>query len=197
MTVFRSESAYLRVTFPPETFGMGDGVEEKFDANGNVVAMRMPFRSAKFQMGMYETDNEGEKKRLRQHASFDGLFWEEKEADTTALGAFSSQRGAKPPPEGVRGTDLDRLQVMADVSTKSLSEDKKGWAIAEMGWAVQRFHVTGFIIPTEDRKAKVVRAGMVTLMDILDEDGITDEPKSEDIGADQGLDGEPLGGELQ
>lgn len=189
MTVFRSESANLRVTFPPEQFGMGDGVEEVFDDNGDIRQKRMPFKSAKFQLGLYETDNHLEIKRLRGHVSFKAMFWEEKEADTTAIAAFTMERGAKAPPEGVTSDDRGRLLVMADVSSKTLSPDKKGWAIEEINWANSRFRVTGYLAPTEERKPKVVRAGLVTLLDILDESGITDEPRAGNIESSPGLDG--------
>lgn len=189
MTVFRSESANLRVTFPPEQFGMGDGVEQFYDTQGNTTSKRMPWQSAKFDMGMYSTESEGEISRLRQHPSIDDLFWEEREADTAALDTFGVTQGASAPPEGVTAEDRGRLEVLAAIAAKSLSEDKKVWALEEILWVDQRFNVTGFIAPSEERKAKVVRASLMTVLDILDEAGVWHEPRTGDTGAGAGSDG--------
>lgn len=190
MAVFRSESAFLRVGFPPERFGLGEGWEEYFDEQGNPRKKRSPFPAVKFQMGEAEVDEETAK-RLRAHDGFGTRFWEENPSDTEALSTLQLKPGATMPEGGLTPEDLDllgRLKERAEV--KALPPKVKDKLAEDFAAAVVRFQVHGIKAPKEGDGVAAVQVRARDLIELLEEHGITAyaEPKQADSGDSAGAD---------
>lgn len=121
MPTFRSEHAELRVGFPPERFGLGEGWEEYFDNHGNVCKRKIPYPAVKFDFGVAVVD-ETTAKRLRKHDGFlDRVFWEQSEVDTRALAGLQLAQAASLPDGGLTENDRGRLDEFARMAGKVLA----------------------------------------------------------------------------
>lgn len=183
MTVFRSQHAFLRVDFPPERFGMGTSVEPFFDEHGNERMRRKRFPPVKFNMGMALVKDASSVERMRKHPGMGGQFWEEKEADTNAISAIFSQ-SASLPEGGLSDADKAQLATMQAAALKVLAVANVKKVLADIEWAIVRFRVSGFTPPDESKRPPVIRAALVLLLDLLDEQGIMpdDDAESTDTG---------------
>lgn len=186
MPTFRSAHAELRVGFPPERFGLGEGWESYFDENSNERKRKLPFPAVKFELGQAVVDDVTAK-RLREHDGFkSGEFWEQPEADTRALSNLSLAPSATMPAGGLTHNDADKIAAFIAMANKVIGAGSVVKARELLGWAMDRFQVTGFTPPEKDRKPGVVRASMVLLLDLLREQGIVSDGESESAAAGNG-----------
>ena len=183
MPTFRSAHAELRVGFPPERFGLGEGWESYFDEHSQERKKKLPYPAVKFEMGQAVVDDPTAA-RLRKHAGFEsGEFWEQPEADTRALANLSLAPSATLPAGGLTQDDQARIVAFIAIANKVIAAGSVGKAQELMRWAVARFQVTGFNLPAEDRKPGVVRASMVLLLDLLREHGVVNDGEPEQAAA--------------
>ena len=186
MPTFRSAHAELRVGFPPERFGLGEGWEEFYDEHGNPRKRKVPYSAVKFDFGQAVVDDKTAE-RLRQHDGFrDGMFWEQPDIDTRALAGLRLAPTAVLPDGGLTDNDHGKLDEFTRMAGKVIAASSLNKAHEMLHWAMERFRVTGFTMPAEDRKPSVVRASMVLLLDLLREQGIVTDGEPEQAAAGNG-----------
>jgi len=182
MPVFRSESAFLRVSFTPEQYGLGEGVEEYFDAEGNPRRKRAPLRPVKFIDGVASVDDVTAK-RLRQHRGFKESFWEEPASDSAALSTLSLAPGVTVPKE-ITQEHWELLARIAKRCEGIMPPRLKGQLIADYHEAVKVFQVHGTKAPLDTDGVAAAQVRCRDLLELLAAKGvkINAEPDPGDSG---------------
>jgi hypothetical protein len=153
------------VAFAPEEFGFGKNVE-----GGNA-----PKESIRFADGRYEAHNAEIADMLRNHPGNGETFFEAPKEAFRHAAALENLVDASVPEEGLTEEDYELLSALDKLATKNLPEKGHRNAVTKIKKAVERFRVANFRIPSADKKTLIIRARAAELLDILAEQGITDE----------------------
>lgn len=164
-TVFRSASRSLRVSFPPEQFGMGE------DVKGNLA----PYPPVKFQEGVARVNSDKLLDLLRRHsgneANGGSYFWEEKPEVTQS---YSLKDGDVL--IGVKDfvmTDSIKSKIdKVDGYTKKLIPPKIEDACKQASEIIDTLKIIGLKRPNPDLGVKRVQARLTELIGVLEDKGI-------------------------
>lgn len=174
MSIFRSDKAAARVSFPPEQFGFGEGIETIFDpASGTHIKRKAPYRPVKFKDGMAEVAD-ARMPLMRKHrgnrANGGNVFWEQSEADTKAFETLFI-KSAELPEGGLTNEDRELLVVLKR-HCKHIAPPESPNARERIAKAIERFRVRGIDpCPPQFTLARI-KARAVELMGMIEDRGI-------------------------
>lgn len=175
MPVFLSASRFLRVTFPPEQFGMGSGVEEFFDKQGNALKKKLPHRPAKFEGGQLVETKEPRVEMLRKHpgnkANGGDAFWEQSQADTAGISALHGKPVAHMPDGGLTAEDLADFRYLAK-AVKHLAPAALDNTRARVAKVHERFRILGVAVPPAEFNISRLKGRIVEVLGVLEDNGI-------------------------
>ena len=177
MAVFRSAMSNLRVSFPPEQFGYGEGVEKMFDSQGKVVAKPAPFKPVKFELGRADV-SDSRLKMMKKHPGNKGnggmLFWEE-QAEVTSLIDGVPFRGvsAETPEDGISDQDKKLLALLERACVRFAPTETLSICDATAA-LVERFKIRGIEPATTKLDLRRIKARVIELMGLLKDKGIWD-----------------------
>ena len=89
--------------------------------------------------------------------------------------ALSGVAAASFPIQGLDDEDRKTLSSMEGMAKTSIPPNAIEGVIEKMNWAVEKFRVTNFQVPSADRKLPVIKGRLVELIDILADEDITAE----------------------
>lgn len=187
--MFLSASRFLRVSFPPEQFGMGEGIEKFFDANGNEVSKKLPHRPAKFESGQLREDRPARVEMLRRHpgnmAKGGSDFWEQSQADTAGVSALHGKAAATMPEGGLNAEDLADLQYLAKaakhVAPAAMDNIRKRVARVH-----ERFRMLGIAVPPPEFNIARLKGRLVEILGVIEDCGIWNGSNAESKPVDSG-----------
>jgi len=172
MAIFRSQSAKLRLSLPPEQFGMGIGVKGE-DA---------PLQTVKFNNGMYISDNLQIIEGLRRHPANTKVvshtgdkrvsFWEESKEETIALNKFAGKPMAYAPDGGLSEEDTKDFETLNAISD-TFPNPRRREIIAILQRVHERFSFTGVEYPDDDLSVRRTKGRAIEMMGILEDCKIT------------------------
>ena len=168
MAVYRSPNSNLRLSFPPEQWGLGKDVYGK-DA---------PFPTVKFEKGQYKTNSETLIEMMEKHpanrlngAMKQAFFFEEREEDTAGIAALSGDPIAFIPNDGISPDDHKDIKVLRECSEK-FSAPRRKELIETVSRILTRFKVQGISIPSNEITMKRLKARMVETVGLLEDQEI-------------------------
>lgn len=196
MPTFLSSYRNLRVTFPYDRFGLGDGVEEFIDKQGNKMAKRLPWRPAKFTDGQLREDRPNRIEMLRKHggnqANGGSDFWEQPEADTAALTLLRGETNAFMPEGGLTPEDIADLEYL-NTATRHLAPRAVDNTRKRAEKVHARFRVIGIQVPAKEFNITRLRGRVTEIMGVIADKGIwipkDGDEKRVDTGRSQAADG--------
>src|SRR3990167_10944771 len=174
MPIFRSDKAEARVSFPPEQFGYGEGIDTVFDqSSGRHVKKPSPFRPVKFKNGEVDV-NDLRVPLMRKHPgnvkNGGAIFWEQTEADTKALENLFI-RTASAPEGGLTEQDKELLTALKR-NCKHIAPAEVLSARERVRQAIERVRgrgidpcPSGFTIPR-------IKARVIELVGLIEDKGI-------------------------
>ena len=184
-TVFMSTSASLRVSFPPEVFGVTK------DYTGGDIH----WPSVKFDDGTKKLNDEDSEEckvigMLRIHSGNEcnggDSFWEQPEADTEAILGFQQFASGKPVSQAsdkeLIDKDVARLKELEKWVTKPFAPPQRVKVCDTLDYLISRFDVVGMETPNPDSKTRTLKAACVRLLDYFEEEEIWKENKVENEG---------------
>ena len=182
MPVFLSSSRFLRVTFPPEQFGMGEGVEQFFDANGNKMSKKLPHRPAKFDTGQLREEKPHRVDMLRKHpgntANGGSDFWEQSQADTAGISAIHGKPIASMPEGGLLPEDLADLQYLKKAE-KHIAPPAVDRIRERAGKVIERFRILGIAAPPPEFNIARLKGRVVEILGVIADCNIWDGENAE------------------
>lgn len=188
MPTFLSTARFARVTFPPEQFGMGDGVETFFDKQGNSVSKKSPHRAAKFDAGRLEENKPKRIEMLRKHpgnrANGGDLFWEQPVQDAAGMAALNGRMIASMPEGGLTDEDIAMLKALHR-SRKGLAPKAMDSIRAQAVKIYERFRMAGIQPPPPEYNINRTKARIIDMLGVIEDEGIWKAGDDED-GADKG-----------
>lgn len=176
MAIFRSDKAETRVSFPPEQFGYGKGIETVFDPqSGAHVQKQAPHRPVKFKNGVVDV-SDARLPLMRKHpgnranAGDNAVFWEESEKDTKALEAMFMQR-AELPEGGLTDDDRQMLDALKR-NCKHIAPPEAPNVRERIAKVIERFKVRGIEPCQPQYSLQRIKARAIELMGLLEDKGI-------------------------
>lgn len=175
MPVFRSEWLNARVSFPPETFGMGEGVREVY-RDGALVKEKSPFRAIVFSDGYYKTDDSSKMtEMLRKHsgnkAKGGNTFWEENAADTEALNLVEGVPAVTLSGFVLNDQDEENL-IYLEKATVRFAPPQLQNVCKRAVEVMQRFGIVGMKPPTPEMGIRRTKARIIELLGVLEDAAI-------------------------
>ena len=170
MSIFRSTIRNLRVSFPPEQFGLGEDIE------GNPA----PYKPIKLIDGAYRTGNEKQVSFMRKHsgnkANGGSDFWEENTKDSEVLEGAMSAAKAFFPVEGITEQDNNQLKFLAKCC-ESFSPNQKAEVVQTLCDIMDRFEIIGLKKPETDMKIVRLKGRVIEIMGLLEDSNYIDMKK--------------------
>lgn len=165
MAVYRSPNSNLRISFPPEEWGMGEDIYGK----------PAPFQNVKFKNGEFRTNKESLIERMSKHLANQAnggmkqaFFYEEKETDTAGIAALSGDPIAFIPNGGISPEDHNDINLLHECSEK-FSAPRRKELIGVLTRVLTRFKVQGITKPSEDIKVVRLKARIVETLGLLED----------------------------
>ena len=174
MAIFRSDRSQTRVSFPPEQFGFGEGIETVFDSvSGRHVKRQAPYRPVKFMDGVADV-SDVRLPFMRKHrgnkAKGGDVFWEESEADTKALSTLFV-KGAELPEGGLTDEDKALLSALKR-NCKHIAPPEAPNVRERIVQAIERFKVRGIDSCPPQFTIPRIKARVIELMGLIEDKGI-------------------------
>lgn len=196
MPTFIAKSRNLRVTFPFDRFGLGDGIEEFIDKQGNKVGKRLPWRPAKFDNFSLREERPNRVEMLRQHrgnrANGGDDFWEQPEADVAGIAALHGRTEAFMPEGGMTKDDIADLEYLT-VATRVIAPRAVDNIRKRAEKVHTRFRVIGIAVPPLELNITRLRGRVTEIMGVIADKGIwtpsNAEQKRVDTGRSQAANG--------
>jgi len=185
MSVWRSLHPNLRVTFPPEQYGFGEGADYFYNEEGKRCQKPSPFKPVKFTEGaaaVVDQRDEFMRKHPGNEANGGSDFWEESEAATKALNVVSMTPTATMPVGGLQDDDIATLKAMERV-TKHLPPAGVPGTVNKCLTTIERFKITGISAPALDWPIRRIKARIIEILSVCEDAGIRAERTEDDDGA--------------
>ena len=182
MSVYRSTHNFLRVTFPPEQFGFGEGADYKFDEQGNRVAVPVPYRPVKFEAGAVKVIGPRDdfmRKHPGNQANGGSAFWEEDQNTTDVVDLMSGKPIATMPVGGLNDKDKEVLTYLEKACIHMVHTAIPG-IHTRFEYVLERFNVVGLPPPEKDWNIRRTKARLIEVMGLMEDTGIFVNEESDD-----------------
>lgn len=177
MTVFRSTFHNARVSFPPERFGLAEGVNEIY-RDGALVKEKRPFRAIQFENGFFKVDDSSKMaEMLRKHpgnkansamSNVPPTFWEELAADTDAIMRAEGVPMVTQSDFTLSADDEENL-IYLDKAARNFAPPQVQNVCKRATEVMERFGIVGMKPPVPEMGIRRTKARIIELLGVLED----------------------------